>query len=73
MAPSGVGFAFALLVLSKEGYHLWRPWHRERQEARAECKRFGHVWGEPFDGMGGRHRNCTRCKKQQHQMGDDWV
>lgn len=75
MSPSGVGFAFALLVLSREGYRLWRPWHRQRQEAKAECARIGHEWGEPFGSDLGRHRNCRRCKTQQHwsSVKDDWL
>ena len=73
MSPSGVGFAFTLLVLGREGYHLWRPWHRARIEAREECDRHGHVWGKEFESMGGKHRNCDRCKRQQHWTGGDWL
>ena len=74
MSPTGVGLAFSILVLSREGYHLWRPWRQRRVDARAECERFGHVWGKEFTGMGVVCRNCERCKKQEHRDGDgDWA
>lgn len=68
-----VGFLFAVFVLA---CWYWQehgaPRRQAKLDARAECERFGHNWGEPFYAMGSRMRNCDRCKRQQHQRDGEW-
>lgn len=64
--PNAIGAGFALIVLAEWGVRTMRPRMAAKRQAREECARLGHQYGDPFGSDLGRHRNCRRCNHQQH-------
>lgn len=66
MSATGVGLAFASLVLVRELWRWYAPRKRRRAEARAACESWGHRWGDTHLTAFGSFRECGRCGMQQY-------